>query len=63
MKRREGEVMMSAYLSRKKGKYLTRIYMTGRKIEKICMRWHMGRPIILQVITLYWKANTFFTEK
>jgi hypothetical protein len=63
MKRREGDIMTSMYSSRKKGEHLRRIYMTGRKREKICMRWQLGRSITLQIMTVYWRANIFLTGK
>jgi hypothetical protein len=40
------------YNSRKKGGHLRRIYKTGRKREKTCMRWQVGDLFTLKIITV-----------
>ncbi len=37
--------------------------LTGRKREKTCMRWQVGDLFNLKIITVYYTANIFFTEK
>ncbi len=49
---KRGRNHASVYSSRKKGGHLRRIYMTGRKREKTCMRWQVGDLFTLKIITV-----------